>query len=252
MLPSILFRKKYTLHFILSAFLCLCFSAAYGLYLEQINGNSLKSARIAYFPGSFDPFHLGHMALVDDVLTKDLADYVLVYALPDSDQTKKRTPHPIRLSMLHALYEKHPKVLITKLMPADMQDLLTPLFGDAKFSVIVGSDIIQTYFKTSQYDGVWMKGLPIRKTSPEHANTSTGAIMAIPADEVIAFNREGDDLSYLKGTYKNRPTTLLTTKANTDLSSTKARTAIKQKESLVEMVAPEVQKIIDETGLYKD
>lgn len=252
MLLSILFRKKYALHFILSAFLCLCFSTAQGLYLEQTNGNSLKGSRIAYFPGSFDPFHLGHMAVVEDVLTKDLADYVLVYALPDSDQTKKRAPYPIRLSMLHQLYEKHPKVLITKLMPADMQGLLAPLFDDIKFSVIVGSDIIQTYIKTSQYDDIWMKGLPIRKTNPEHANTSTGAIMAVPAEQVIAFNREGDDLSYLKGGYKSRPTIILTTKVNTDLSSTKARLAIKQKRSLAEMVAPEVQKVIDENGLYKD
>lgn len=185
------------MRFIFSIFFCLCFSTAQGLYLEQINNNSLKGTRIAYFPGSFDPFHLGHMAVVDDVLARDLADYVLVYALPDSDQTKKRVAHPIRLSMLHELYGKHPKVLMTKLMPADMQDLLTPLFGDVKFSVVVGSDIIQTYVKTSQYDDIWMKGLPIRKTNPKHANTSTGAIMAIPAGQVLAFNREGDDLSYL-------------------------------------------------------
>lgn len=244
--------QKHALLILFLSFFGLFFSRTQGLYLEQIDSHSLKDTRIAYFPGSFDPFHLGHMAVVKDVLNKNLADYVLVYALPDSDQSKKRVSHPTRLSMLHKLYEKHPRVLISKLMPADMQDLLAPLFDDIKFSIVVGSDIIQTYIKTSQYDDIWMKGLPIRKTKPEHANTSTGAIMAIPADHVIVFNREGDDLSYLKGSYKKRPVTVLTTKTNTDLSSTKARAAVKQKASVARMVSPEIHKIIEENQLYKN
>ncbi len=233
------------------AFFCLYSSITQALYLEKVTINTLKNTKIAYFPGSFDPFHLGHMAVVKDVLDKGLADYVLVYALPDSDHSKSRVSHLIRLSMLHSIYEKHPRVLITKLMPADMQDLLAPLFTDIKFSIVVGSDIIKTYIKTTQYDDIWMKGLPIRKISPEHACTSTGAVMAIPADHVIIFNRGGDDLSSIKGTYKNRPVTILTTKTNTDLSSTKARTITNQKGSLTKMVTPEVQKIIEENDLYR-
>lgn len=242
--------KKYASFVVFLTFFSFFYSGTQAFYLEQVNRNSLKDTRIAYFPGSFDPFHFGHMAVVNDVLDKNLADYVLVYALPDSDQSKKRAPHPTRLLMLHKLYEKHPRVLITKLMPADMQDLLASLFADIKFSIVVGSDIIQTYIKTSQYDDIWMKGLPIRETKLEHADTSRGAIMAIPATQVIAFNREGDDLSYLKGTYKKRPVTILTTKTNTDLSSTKARAT--EKASLARMVSPEIHKIIIDNQLYNN
>jgi nicotinic acid mononucleotide adenylyltransferase len=97
-----------------------------------------------------------------------------------------------------------------------------------------------------------MQGLPIKETKPEHANTSLGAIMAIPATRVIAFNREGEDLSYVGSTYKNRPLTIIKSPSNADLSSTKARLAVKQRESLADMVPSQVLKIIQENELYKN
>lgn len=227
-------------------------SNTHAVYLEKININTLKHSRIAYYPGSFDPLHLGHVDVVKTILNKELADYVLIYALPNSDPSKKRTPFSVRFAMLESLYASHPQVLITNLMPADMQDRLHPLFHQAKFSIVVGSDIVNTYFQTTQYDSIWMRGLPIRQTSPAHAETSTGAIMAIPASEVIAFNRESDDLSYLKGIYKGRPVILLTAKDFPDLSSTKTRVCVKKGDSLADMVPPEVAKIIQENGLYEE
>ena len=228
-------------------------SNAHAVYLEKTNINDLKKSRIAYYPGSFDPLHLGHVDVVRTILNKGLADYILIYAIPNSDQSKKRTSFAVRFAMLNSLYADHPKVLITKLMPADMQDRLQPLFHHAKFSVVIGSDIVNTYFKTTQYDSIWMHGLPIRQKNPDHAETSTGAVMAIPAREVIAFNREADDLSYLKGIYKGRPVVLLTAKDFPDLSSTKTRLCVKQGEdSLSDMVPPEVVKIIQENALYQE
>jgi cytidyltransferase-like protein len=228
-------------------------SNAHAVYLEKTNINDLKKSRIAYYPGSFDPLHLGHVDVVRTILNKGLADYVLIYAIPNSDQSKKRTSFAVRFAMLESLYANHPHVLITKLMPADMQDRLQPLFHHAKFSVVIGSDIVNTYFKTTQYDSIWMHGLPIRQTNPDHAETSTGAVMAIPAREVIAFNREADDLSYLKRIYKGRPVVLLTAKDFPDLSSTKTRLCVKQGEdSLSDMVPPEVVKIIQENALYQE
>jgi cytidyltransferase-like protein len=234
--------------FVLSLF----FSSAHAVYLEETNINSLKNSRIAYYPGSFDPLHYGHVDVVKTILSKGLADYVFIYAIPNSDQSKKRTSFFIRFAMLESLYAHHPKVLITKLMPADMQDRLQPLFHHAKFSVVLGSDIVNTYVNTNQYDAIWMHGLPIRRTSPKHVATSTGAIMAVPADQVIAFNREADDLSFLKGVYKGRPVVLLTAKDFADLSSTKTRHCAKQGDSLSDMVPPEVAKIIWENRLYRE
>ena len=52
-------------------------------------------------------------------------------------------------------------------------------------------------------------------------------------------------LSYLKGIYKGRPVTILTTEANKDLSSTKTRRAIKREASLADMVDPRIDKIIN-------
>jgi len=225
---------------------------AHAVYLEKTNINDLKQSRIAYYPGSFDPLHYGHTDVVKTILSKGLADYVLIYALPNSDDSKKRTPFSIRFAMLESLYAHHPKVLVTKLMPADMQDKLQPLFHHAKFSVVLGSDIVNTYINTNQYDAIWMQGLSIRHTHPNHATTSTGAIMAIPAEQVIAFNREADDLSFLKGIYKGRPVVLLTAKDFAGLSSTQTRFCARQGDSLSDMVPPEVAKIIRENRLYQE
>jgi cytidyltransferase-like protein len=223
----------------------------HSLYLEKIAVDSLKGARIAYYPGSFDPLHLGHMTVVQTLLDEDLADFVLIYAMPDSDSLKNRTTHSIRFSMLESQYKVDPKVLITNLTPAEMQEKLAPLFGSIQFSVVQGSDIVNQYVKTSKYDTVWMQGVPL-KTKPEHANTSTGAIMAIPATQVIAFNREGEDLSYIGKTYKGRPLTILTTPLNASLSSTQARLAAKSGKNLAGTVPGQVIRIIENNQLYRN
>jgi cytidyltransferase-like protein len=243
--------KKFSGSLKLLAIFCFLLLPARSLYLEKINLNSLKNTRIAYYPGSFDPLHLGHKTVVQTVLDKGLADYVFIYALPDSDTKKNRTPFVLRFAMLESIYKDHPRVLITKLMPADMQETLSPLFHDIKFSVVIGSDIVNQYVNKSDYDTIWMQGVPINQNNPEHANTSTGAIMAIPAKRVIAFNREGEDLSYVGTIYKCRPLTILTTPANADLSSTVARLAVREGRALDGIVPVEVKKIIQENGLYK-
>lgn len=227
-------------------------SPTQSLYLEKMDTNALKNTKIAYYPGSFDPLHLGHTMVVETVLDKNLADYVLVYALPESDTSKKRTPHNFRFAMLESIYKEHPKVLITKLTPAEMQEKFRPLFKEIEFSVVQGSDVINQYVNDATYDNLWMKGLPIRETKPEHANTSLGAIMAIPATRVIAFKREGGDLSYLGKTYKNLPITILTPLSFAELSSTKARSAVQKKENLSGVVPPEVLTIIHENKLYSN
>ena len=221
------------------------------LYLEKMNLNALRNTRIAYYPGSFDPLHLGHIAVVNMVLEKDLADFVLVYPLPDYDTSKDRTAHTIRFQMLENIYQHHPKVLITKMMPGLMQDKLQPLFHDIEFSVVVGSDIVKQYINTSQYDSIWMSGTSIRVKCPEHANTSTGAIMVVPATHVIAFNREGDNLTSIGHIYKGRPLTLISTSSNGSTSSTEARLRVRVGKSLDEIVPKEVKQIIYNNGLYK-
>jgi nicotinic acid mononucleotide adenylyltransferase len=223
----------------------------HALYLENIDINSLQNTRVAYYPGSFDPLHLGHTTVVNTVLFNDLADFVLIYALPDSDKSKSRSPFSIRFMMLERLYKDHPKVLITALSPAEMQELLMPHFNDIKFSVVQGSDVIMQYINNNEYDDLWMQGISIKRNKPEHSNTSLGAIMAIPAKRVIAFNRDKEDLSFIGKTYKNRPIIILTAPSQTDLSSTKARHTIKDGQNLSGMVPPEVLEIIQKNKLYQ-
>jgi nicotinic acid mononucleotide adenylyltransferase len=194
---------------------------------------------------------MGHITVIKTVLEKKLVDYVLVYALPESDTSKNRAPIIFRFAMLESIFVNHPNVLITKLPPAEMQNLLMPFFKDIQFSVVQGSDVINQYINNTKYDGLWMRGLPIKDFKPEHANTSLGAIMAIPAKQVIAFNRAGEDLSYVGNRYKNRPLTIINSTSNADLSSTKVREAVQQGKSLADVIPPEVLKIIQENKLYQ-
>lgn len=225
-------------------------SSANSIYLEQIDTNKFINKKIAYYPGSFDPLHLGHITVVKTLLDQNLADYVLIYALPESDHKKNRTPISLRQKMLESIFKEHPRVLITKLNPAKMQEKFQPLFNHIQFSVVQGSDVIREYIHNTKYDALWMRGIPIKTYMPQHANTSLGAIAAIPATEVIAFNREGDNLSPIGNCYKNRPLIIVQTPTYAHLSSTKARNISKTGEDISEIVPPEVLQIIQDNNLY--
>ncbi len=206
--------------------ICLVNSTAYSIPLKNI---ILKEGmRIAVYPGSFDPFHKAHMAIIDEALKLDSVDYVIVYAEQEFKPSKpNRTYYPIRQKMLESVYHDHPQVLLSTERLVDIIKMLR----DHKVTVIalVGADNI----------------------SPE-------TIMFV-ADKWIVNLRPGfrEDKNILEMTdIMGQPVTKIMAKDG-EVSSTKIRQLLIQ--SLTEAskeaprtlpVAGPVEKIIHEKGLY--
>lgn len=70
-------------------------------------GKQEEGQRIALFPGSFDPFTIGHQSLVQRGLT--MADK-LVIAIGVNEHKQYSFPLEKRLTALRALYQNEPKV----------------------------------------------------------------------------------------------------------------------------------------------
>lgn len=240
---------------------------ANGLILENlIQQNKLsstfKNKKIGYYFGSFDPLHIGHEAIVNDVLKQGLCDFILIYPAWGGDIYKKRTNVFIRLEMLFETFKNHPKVIVTQLNPGALQQILMEdqnnIFTAGKQTVksriagveyigIIGSDAALDIVGDQEKLLVFMRGI---KLSEKHKENTIGGILALPIDRFIVNIRPGDSLQTLQGKIADRPI-FATIMANSfDISSTKIRTLLKSKNSIDDFINKEVIDIIIRNKLY--
>jgi nicotinic acid mononucleotide adenylyltransferase len=224
---------------------------------------TFKNKKIGFYIGSFDPLHKGHEALAKLPINKGLCDYVIVYPSWGGDGFKSRVDISIRQDMLYSVFADHPRVIVTRLPPQDIQDLLTiptqeppvgdktfvkPAFEGMEFIGITGSDTALAY-KGSEASQIFMRGIQI---PTKYKNHTVGGIMALPTTSFIVGEREGDDLSSLTGVNAGRPiVAIVKDDATQKISSTAVKEAIASGASIEGMVSPSVVKIIESKGLYR-
>lgn len=254
---------------ILTLLMCLNMPIAQALVLEDlIKDKKLESTlshkKIGYYIGSFDPLHLGHESVANQVLKKNLCDYVLVCPVWGGDEYKNRTDVQIRLEMIFSAFKKHPKVIVTKLSPSQLQIILmkndkslvagkpsvkTRLIG-TEYIGIIGSDTALETSKDPRKSSVFMRGIQIPEKYKEH---TIAGIIALPVNRFIVSLRAGDSIDSLKGMFSDRPIMKEISTGYIDLSSTKVRKMIKNGCALDEgFVSKGVKKIIEKYDLYQD
>lgn len=197
----------------------LMLSAAPAIPLTQV---ALKEGmRIAVYPGSFDPLHKAHMAIIEAALDLDNIDYVVAYAEQEFTISKpNRTHYPLRQQMLEGVYKDHPRVLLSDDRLVDIIKTLR----DHKVTVIalVGAD----------------------NASPERA--------MFVADEWVVNVRPGfrDDKNIKEMTHiMGQPVTKIMAKDGT-VSSSEIRKNLKKAPQHLPVAGP-VRQIIKDEGLYK-
>lgn len=254
---------------ILTILICIYVSTAHSLVLEDLvkDGkleSTLSQKKIGYYIGSFDPLHLGHESVVNQILEQNLCDYVLVYPAWGGDEYKNRTDVKIRLEMLFAAFQKHPKVIVTNLTPTELQSALmksdeslvagkpsvkTTLIG-TEYIGVIGSDTALETSKDLKKLSVFMRGIQI----PEKYKENTiGGIIAIPVKSFIVSIRAGDSIDSLKGVFSDRPVIKTISTEKIDLSSTKVRKIIKNGSDLDKgFVSQGVHEIIKKCNLYRE
>ena len=248
-------------------FLCVNWSVADALVLEDLVKNdkvesTLSYKKVGYYIGSFDPLHLGHEAVANQVLDQNLCDYVLIYPAWGGDEYKNRTDVKIRLEMLFATFENHPKIIVTKLTPGELQQALmqnadsliigkpsvkTKIPG-VKYIGIIGSDTAIDTSNDLKKLSVFMKGIQIPEKYKHH---TIGGIIAIPVQSFVIGLRSGDSIESLNGKFGDRPIIKIIQTNYTDSTSTKIRESVKTGKTIDGFVNQNVKTIIEKYKLYR-
>ncbi len=191
---------------------------------------------MAFFPGTFDPFTLGHKSIAKTIRNMGLEVYLSV----DEFSWSKRTqPHMIRREIARmAVADEFDIYLYPSSMPVNIAnnkdiDHLINNFPNKKIHIVTGKDVV---YNASAYKSAH-KIQDISHIIFERED------MQMPMD----ITDEADFKKYLNNSY----TVLKLDDDYTHISSTLIRTCIDQDKDISNMVDPLCEKYIYDKGLYK-
>lgn len=143
--------------------------------------------KIGIFGGSFDPPHWGHVALVERVLSRGLADQVLVLPVFGHAFHKETTPFEHRLSLCQLAFAGNSRVTVSDLeksLPAPSYTIQTveallPRFPGAEFRLLLGADCEHELARWHRSDELIRLAPPIYVARRGH-DTVLGIDLALP------------------------------------------------------------------------
>ena len=197
-----------------------------------------KCGKIAFFPGSFDPFSLGHKAIVREIASMGFQVFL---AVDEFSWSKKTQPYRIRRKiMVMSVADLNNVFLFPIEIPVNIacpQDLkrLRQCFPDEKIYIVAGSDVIEhasAYRAEASEDSI--------HTFPHiifARNTEGSGGGWLPAEE--SFSRLRNEVLWLKlpAYFEN-------------MSSTRIRRNVSDNKDIADLVESVVQNYIYDLGLY--
>jgi len=213
------------------------FIADYSFHYGSIN---IKvPSRLALFPGSFDPFTLGHKEITRAIRDNGFEVYL---AVDEFSWSKRTQPNLIRKNIINMsiademdiyLYPEDFPINIAN--PADLKVLQDNLNSDQVF-IVVGSDVV---LNASAY----------------HAPVTPHSIQQFPH---VIFERRDNDSNEQEESLKealkcinNEVIRLNLPPQYEDISSTQIRSYIDKNRDISNLIDPLAQKYIYETSLYR-
>lgn len=193
--------------------------------------------KIAFFPGTFDPFTLSHKGIVQEI--RDLG-YEVYLAVDEFSWSKKTQPHLIRRQIvsMSVADEFHVNLFpddipVNIANPADLRRL-KEVFAGRKVYVVVGSDVIanaSSYKKEPEKDSIHsMNHIAFRRVGDKRSdNKYNRKMMERITGELIELELS----EYLE-----------------DISSTKIRENIDLNRDISNLIDPVVQEYIYFNSLY--
>ena len=199
------------------------------------NGFSYETpGRVAFFPGTFDPFTLSHKGIVQAI--RDLG-YEVMLAIDEFSWSKKTQPHRIRrqIASISVADEFHVHVFpedfpVNIANPKNLQ-ALREAFPDREVSIVVGSDVVAN---ASSY----------KKPAQAHS---------IHTFDHVVFRRaagSGEAKAYDYSCISGQVVELKLPTHLEDISSTRIREAIDSNRDISNLIDPVVQEFIYSRGLY--
>ena len=195
--------------------------------------------KIGLFGGTFDPIHIGHMILMENVINN--LDLDKIYVLPNSNPPhkleNKKTALNLRLKMVNETIKDNPKLEINDYDYRDNEihytfktiNYFKKSYPNDEFFFIMGEDSFLDIEKWKNYKEILKENLIIFK---RYSNKNFSLISKI--NQVRKYN---------KNIY-------LIDNMALDISSTLIRNLVKENKSIRYLVNDEVINIIKEEKLY--
>lgn len=211
------------------------FITAYRLTIGQMEIEERK--KVAFFPGTFDPFTLSHKGIVREI--RDLG-YEVYLAVDEFSWSKKTQPHLIRRQIVNMSVadEFHVNLFpddipVNIANPSDLKRL-KEVFAGRTVYVVVGSDVIanaSSYRKPPEKNSIHsMNHIAFRRVGDRRSdNKYNREMMSLITGELIELELP----EYLE-----------------DISSTKIRENIDLNRDISNLIDPVVQEYIYFNGLY--
>ena len=221
-----------------------CSAALYRIYqfivrYETDNGpfRFTRRQKVAFFPGTFDPFTLSHKALACTI--RDMG-YEVFLAVDEFSWSKKTQPSLIRrrIASMSVADEFHVHLFpynipVNIANPGDLRRL-KDMFAGRELYLIVGSDVIHG---ASSY-----KAAP----SPDSVHSMNHIVFR----RVSALHGEDRDVDADVGMISGKVVQLQLPSQLEDISSTRIRENIDMNRDISHLIDPVVQEYIYQRGLY--
>lgn len=195
--------------------------------------------RIGLFGGTFDPIHIGHMIIMENVINFMNLDkiYILPNSNPPHKLENKKTNINLRLKMIEKSIENNPKLCINDYDFKDNKIHYTYktinhfkiTYPNDEFFFILGEDSFMDLEKWKNYQEILDENLIIFKRESGKNSSLLSKINKIK--------------KYNKNIY-------LIDNLSLDISSTLIRNLVKNNKSIRYLVDDDVIKIIEEENLY--
>ena len=195
-----------------------------------------EPGRVAFFPGTFDPFSLGHKEIAREI--RDMG-FMVYLALDEFSWSKKTQPHMVRRKILNIsvaneenIYLFPENIPVNIANPADLEQL-RGLFPEKEVYMVAGSDVVQN---ASSY----------RKEPEEHSIHTFPHILFRRESGQSGAERHDNAYAAIQGgvVELKLPTHF------EDISSTRIRENIDNNRDISNLIDPVAQNYIYENSLY--
>lgn len=201
--------------------------------------------RVGILGGSFNPPHVGHLALAETVLELGLADEVCLIpaAIPPHKATPRQADAPTRLAMTNLLAEEDPRIFTDDLelhragasYTIDTLHELRRKHPHCCYRLIIGSDLAKTFASWRDYKEILRLAPPLVAERPDEPFHDDRDFVNLTSDEITVIKA---------GRFDMRPV---------DVSSTKVRALLESGAAEVELLhylTPAVLSFIRAHRLY--
>lgn len=195
--------------------------------------------RIGLFGGTFDPIHIGHMIIMENVINFMNLDkiYILPNSNPPHKLENKKTNINLRLKMIEKSIKNNPKLSINDYDFKDNKIHYTYktinhfkiTYPNDEFFFILGEDSFMDLEKWKNYQEILDENLIIFKRK-----SGKNSSLLFKINEIKKYNKN----IYLIDNF------------SLDISSTLIRNLVKNNKSIRYLVDDDVIKIIEEENLY--